>query len=282
MSQIADSDAIYDEERLLTQHQAALTLIQATLDNPQLITYNWLDLACGKGQIIANLENNLSANARGKVVYFGYDIEVNYAKNAEKKAESLGFKGSDVQIGELSSFTKLYSPEICFNFITLTNTIHEIDPANLSLLLFDCIARLCEDGCLFIYDMEKLPSLELGAVPWKRAEISEIISTFLKSLEVEDYSPTPSQWRHKSCNGWNVQIHRTHIKITDETLNEKKGFVIEATKKRIGEILERKFKECEASLKSLTKYGTETDEENNNKQTLLYDYWALSQAMEKI
>jgi ubiquinone/menaquinone biosynthesis C-methylase UbiE len=44
---------------MLTQHQAALTLLQRLLADPGVSQLNWLDLACGKGQIITHLDENL-------------------------------------------------------------------------------------------------------------------------------------------------------------------------------------------------------------------------------
>jgi hypothetical protein len=60
MTKLRDSKAILDTERLLTQHQAIITIIQGLLGNPALTEYKWLDLACGKGQIISQLDINIS------------------------------------------------------------------------------------------------------------------------------------------------------------------------------------------------------------------------------
>jgi hypothetical protein len=67
MGAIADSDAVHDIRRILPQHQSALTLLNSKLQNPAVQSFRWLDLACGKGQIISQLEENLSANQRQKL-----------------------------------------------------------------------------------------------------------------------------------------------------------------------------------------------------------------------
>ena len=59
MTGIADSSAFRDRERLLSQHQAALTLLQARLSTPGAPQLRWLDLACGRGQIIVSLDDEL-------------------------------------------------------------------------------------------------------------------------------------------------------------------------------------------------------------------------------
>ena len=52
MSIIGDSSAVLEFARMLPQHQAAITLLSSLLQNPQVDKFYWLDLACGKGQII--------------------------------------------------------------------------------------------------------------------------------------------------------------------------------------------------------------------------------------
>lgn len=278
MSVIADSDAVYDEERLLAQHQAALTVIQGILDDPRVANFRWLDLACGKGQIIVHLETNLSASARGKIEYFGYDIQVAFAKYAERKAGELGLRSTSIVIGEISAFSNQFPDELGFDFITLTNTIHEIDPNKLASVLFDCVTRLSDHGSLFIYDMEILPVRELGAVLWKRLEIGEIIKTFLQALGMQLYLPFPGKWLHKTCNGWNLRLQRDLFDIDLNTVRDRRDEIISVTEGRIREILVRKLEECRASLANYTKFGTETDAEEAHKLDLLHDYWALSLA----
>ena len=73
MPGIADSHAVLDEDKLLSQHQAALTLLQHRLADPDVARFSWLDLACGKGQIFSQLESNLSPKLRSKIFYYGYD-----------------------------------------------------------------------------------------------------------------------------------------------------------------------------------------------------------------
>ena len=99
MTSIADSNAFGDERRLLPQHQAALTLLQGMLSNPNITSLHWLDLACGRGQIISGLEENLSSQARSKLNYFGYDIREEYAKESLKTASRLGLQSYTIEVG---------------------------------------------------------------------------------------------------------------------------------------------------------------------------------------
>ncbi len=76
MSSIGDSSAELNIRRVMSQHQAAITVLQFLLVNPAIQEFSWLDLACGKGQIISQLEENIpDETLRGKIVYLGYDID---------------------------------------------------------------------------------------------------------------------------------------------------------------------------------------------------------------
>src|SRR5258708_30990434 len=153
MSSLADSNAVFDVERLVVQHQAALTLLQGMLSDPGCHELAWLDLACGKGQIIAHLQQNLSDSERRKIRLVGYDIENANSKHAKRIAESMGLSSFSFEVGALGRLRENGLTIGPWRFITLTNTAHEIAPASLAGILATCIDRLAEDGCLFLYDM---------------------------------------------------------------------------------------------------------------------------------
>jgi SAM-dependent methyltransferase len=280
MAVINDSDAYLNKDRLLAQHQAALSLLQGKLDKPGLKGLEWLDLGCGKGQIIVNLEQNIGDEARAKISYVAFDIVADHMSITLKKAEALKFKASDGKIGDISDFGNLFPKENKYDFITLTNSIHEFSPLQIPNILFDAILRLSPTGLLFVYDMESLPSLELGAVTWTREEIHELLKSFFKNFEIKDYSPTPGKWHHSSCFGWNIQINKEYISLSEEDFIGRKDAAIHAVKADIVAILKRKLEQCEKSLESLTKHGAETDEEEKSKQKLLYDFWSLNRIEE--
>ena len=171
MNSIADSDAVLDISRILPQHQSALTLLNGRLQKPGTDSYRWLDLACGKGQIISQLSNNLSPQNRLKLVYAGYDINVDHTRTAERMANDLGFKSHSFRHGDLSQFAKLLETDELFDFVTCTNTAHELQPGAFASIVVDALLRLSESGELFVYDMESLVQPELGALPWRGDEI---------------------------------------------------------------------------------------------------------------
>lgn len=282
MESLSDSSAFYDENRQLAQHQSILTIIQGILGDPKLTLYSWLDLACGKGQIIAQLEKNLNEESRAKIEYFGYDIQNEYIKITEKKASSLNLKSFRINTGEISHFPDIYDSMNKFDLITLTNTVHEIMPTVVSSLLFESLIRLNSTGYLFIYDIEKLPNPELGAITWKKTEFEEIVKAFLENVGINDINPISGQWQHQSCMGWNIQLKREYFDIDIEETIRNKHTILEGTNAVIKDIIDRKFEDFRKALESLTLYGPENKEEQNQIIEYLHGFWAISRAKESI
>jgi ubiquinone/menaquinone biosynthesis C-methylase UbiE len=279
MDSIADSSAFRDDDRMLPQHQAALTLLQGRLSDPNVKTLTWLDLACGRGQILTGIGGGLSQGARGKVEYVGYDMSHDHALETDKLASTLGFRTHEVKVGYLADFQKLLPVDTKFSFITLTNTIHEVRPAQVGSVLVEAVARLGADGCLFIYDMETIRPPELGAVPWTAGEMAEILASLLSALGVTQYEPAVGTWRHRSCDAWDVQIYREHLGISGATLSSSRPEALAKATEKIASLLATRLDRCYQALDSLTKYGTETADEQTEKERLLHEFWALNRAL---
>src|SRR5579862_985938 len=153
MDGIADSGALREPGRVWPQHQGALMLLQGLVSDPKAQAVRWLDLACGRGQILMGLDDGFSVTARNKIEYTGYDLSDDYVKETDKLASDSGLRSHRGVIGDLADVHKLLVAEQ-FDFITLTNTVHEIRPRKLAAVLVDSILRLSPTGALFIYDME--------------------------------------------------------------------------------------------------------------------------------
>lgn len=279
MTPIADSNAVRDRDRVLPQHQAALTLLQARLSTPSATQVRWLDLACGRGQILASLDANLSDQARSKLEYWAYDLNSDYSRETMRTAQVLGFASLEFRVGDLTNFTHLLPADTRFDFITLTNTVHEFEPSQLARLLVDALSRLTDVGTLFIYDMERIVPPELGAVPWTRDEIRGIIFCILDALGASEYRPEVGLWVHRTTNGWNVQLQREHLGILQDAIAERMETAVAAGTGVIAAALSRRLDECRRALETLTRYGAATAEEEDDKQRLLFEFWALSRAL---
>jgi peptidoglycan/xylan/chitin deacetylase (PgdA/CDA1 family) len=128
--------------------------------------------------------------------------------------------------------------------------------------------------------MESLPAPELGAVPWRRHEVAQIIKALLDGLGVQGYEPAIAGWTHRTCSGWSLQLIRRHLNTSRETIKKNKAQATLKTRKKIEAILNIKYGECKKALESLTYYQSETSEEAAAETNLLYDFWALSRAIE--
>ncbi|GEO43674.1 hypothetical protein SAE02_78220 [Skermanella aerolata] len=278
MTSISDSSAVR-EKRVLSQHQAALTLIQGRVGSPELENYSWLDLACGRGQIIAHLEDNLTEGARGKILFYAYDVDQRYGRETRRIASGLGFKSFGLGIGELSNFNQLVDPKLKFDFISLTNTVHELIPRSIAQVMLDSVARLKPTGTLFVYDMERIEPPELGAIPWNRDEIRVILFTLLDALSSARYRPEVSRWQHSRISGWNLQLDRNYIKLDDNGLAAATAKAIEVTSSKIMELMRTRLSACTKALMALTEFDAETADEEADKVRLLHEFWALTRAL---
>ncbi len=279
MTSIADSDAVHDLRRILTQHQSALTLINAKLQNPTVNEFQWLDLACGKGQIISQLAENISDNNRRKLSNLGYDINVDHTRTAERMADGLQLHSFEFLHGDLSNFTNIVPDDQRFDFITCTNTAHEIQRDAFATILLDSLVRLSPNGEFYIYDMESLISPELGALPWRSSEIGNLLNLAFEVLET-DFRVHPSVWSHSSCKGWTVTIQREYFGKTDQQIIDFRSEISEKLDTEIGAVLESRYSECNIILESFCRYGTETADDAAAKTSALYEFWAIHRAME--
>ncbi|MGL1892179.1 MAG: class I SAM-dependent methyltransferase [Spirochaetaceae bacterium] len=280
---INDSSAVLDKERQFPQHQAILTLIQDTLQDPRITTYNWLDLACGKGQIISNLDNNIDPIYTKKISYSGYDVRDDYLQLVRKKIESLELHKSDIITGELKNFHSVLQPQEKFDLISLTNVIHEVDSESLATLIFESFIRLNDDGMLFIYDMDRLSKQELGAVVWSQTEFAEIVQHFIDSIlqDGKVFKVVSGQWTHSTCNGWNINIKRSYLEV-DKTKIESSESLIANLDIKIKKILERKYNSCTLTLDTYTNYGTDSSEDKELLLDELYNFWSITRALGRL
>jgi len=124
-----------------------------------------------------------------------------------------------------------------------------------------------------------LSSPELGAVLWTGSEFSEILTTLCESLGCPNYEPAVGTWSHRSCDGWNAQIKRDHMQLP-VGWQDRADQAVQATVKCIEAVLKRKLAQTRKALEALTRFGAETGEEAAGKERLLFDFWAITRALE--
>jgi hypothetical protein len=135
---------------------------------------------------------------------------------------------------------------------------------------------------MYVADMESIYPLELGAVAWTSDAISELLACCLDALGVTSYRPDVQRWQHTTTASWSAFIERQHFGCTAEEINEREINAITAATARVGDILNRKLTACRTALEALTRFGTETGDEEATKNTLVYEFWAITRALEAL
>lgn len=278
MQSLAASNAELTVDRVWPQHQAVLTLIKDRVEDPDRNSFKWLDLGCGRGQILANLGRVLSRDTCSKIEYVGFDVVQDHCRQAEKFAKDL-FASAQIQVCDIANFELYLAEGQRFDAVTLTNTVHEITPEQVAATFVAALCRVNGDGFVFMYDMESLPKLELGAVPWLGKEIERIFHCLLKSAGETTYLPTVSTWPHRTCIGWNLQINRNHLRVPDETLELRRGAMNSGASKLIRELLTKRLLDIHQALTVASRYGSESGEEHADIQRLAYDFWAIARVL---
>ncbi len=279
MASIADSSAV-SVEKILPQHHTAITLLGGLLTVPGVAELEWLDLACGKGQIIAQFEENISEpELRAKIAYHAYDIENQHTRISEKIAKGLNFRDVRVEVGEMEHFGKIFPSERKFSFISFTNTVHELRPGMVGSLLVSLMLRLSDAGILYIYDMETLPLPELGAVSWNGDDFKKVLVGIFKDLGCQAVSPIVQRWKHSSCVGWSLNLNRSHLQVSDDTIAANAERAVAGASAAIVEILQFRLRSTTEALEALTRYGPDNEEEKRRTTKLLYDFWSIQRAL---
>ena len=278
---INDSSAVLEFGRMLPQHQAAITLINAVIQNPHIDRFVWLDLACGKGQIISQLRDNISLDNRRKIIYHGYDINSDYTKIVSQLAKNLNFCDFKVSNGDLSKFQYLLPDKVKYDFITCTNVTHEIHPRTFFEVIIGAIKLLNEHGQLFIYDMESLTNPELGALPLKSKDVGDLIDVVFKTAGIS-FKASPSTWTHKTCKGWSIVINRDYLEVENEVFEKQNDMIIKELYDSINSMLNKRLVECKQVLKTYTDFGIENSEDETQKISALYEFWAINRALEDL
>jgi hypothetical protein len=262
---------------VLPQYQAALTIVKDRLESPSIDRFRWLDLSCGRGQILIHARAVFGKSLR-KIEYVGVEVDREFALQAQRSAEEL-FGAATVHICELHKFELQLKSDQYFDFISFANFAHEISPASLGLALTSALCRIDSNGQLCMYDMQSLPDLELGAITWSGSEMQSIINEILTGAGVFGYAPQAAEWPHESCRGWSIHVNRQYMSCSAETLNGGRKEMEARGAKIINLILQRKLIETDHSLNLLCRYGARTPEEQNEIARLTYDYWAISRAL---
>ena len=192
-------------------------------------------------------------------------------------ADSFALAAYEFLHGDMSSFNDIVKADSRFDFITCTNTAHELQPGAFATLLLSALRRLTSAGELFVYDMESLTKPELGALPWRSVEIEALLNGAFEVLGT-DFRVDPSGWSHVTCKGWSVTIQRAYINKTDDEIQAAQARISERLEVEIDRILNERLAECDRLLDTFCRFGADTPEDVSARSLALYEFWALHRA----
>lgn len=242
----------------------------------------WLDLGCGRGQMLGTLGDALQPEQRGQVHYVGYDAELRYVKESKHRSAALGFASSQEQLGTFEDLRRLIGGQGTFDFVTLTNTLHEVSPSGVAGLLMTAIEALGPTGSLYFYDMETVTPHELGAVPWEARHVEEMVLSGLRALGVANYHPFVAGFQHRTTRGWSLHLERRHLGLTADDIETRRDAASASLSEVVQALLSNRLADCCKRLEVLTEFGRETGEEADETNRLLHLHWALSRALGRV
>ena len=177
---------------------------------PEGDPFTWLDLGCGEMRVLDAARHALFDKHRARIRYVGYD-RAEPSLEACRRLSGCGFARWDVLAGDLSELrVKLGSDWSGFRLITLTNTLHEVEPEYVAGLLCDCLTMLEPCGGVFLaFDVEwlKEPESEPGSATWSSAGIAQVIEALFEGLGWPPQEAV-ARWRTHSTTGWTVIVSR--------------------------------------------------------------------------
>ena len=171
---------------------------------------DWLDVCCGKMALLNHIDKHLKTKCRN-VAYTGFDININYLRDCailiHKKKLKDRLASIDAEMGDVKSLRKILHDKQ-YNFISLSNALHEIRPFDIASLLVDCLHLCADDGIFVIVDMQNLIKHEKWSVTWTDGEMERILKPLFPSWKEDllvSSDPIPTK------KGDEVQLFLTKV-----------------------------------------------------------------------
>lgn len=269
---------VYEQGKLFSEHRHTLTLLDTAL-RPSTADLRWLDLCCGRGQILNNLNDGLPPEFINRIDYVGYDAEPAIIEDAKNTAAELTLRSSRFFIGDISKFKDFLPPGSEYDFVTCLNTVHEVLPAGLIDILINGILILSPNGSLHVYDLESLSDLELGAIPLQRYEVQEILSEFQRLTDSNNLFV--ASFPHSTCSGWSFTITRNQIGFPNPRIQTEEEQIRKALTDKVEDLLQRRLQDCRLRLEAYCKDKKNPREKRGEVTQALNEYWALLRALKE-
>lgn len=173
------------KNRLDNREIAAFLNLSHIITTRSGTTIKWLDLCCGNGNILAQIDKTIREKV-SKVEYYGFDIDKGNVDECKKIifSKKLDQRLAKVKVDVVNLDSSPIPGDGDYDIITLLNVMHEINPFNIFPLLRKALDRCQKDGVVVIVDMIDLPHLEWGAVTWSTEHLKAVISYLTKDENI--------------------------------------------------------------------------------------------------
>jgi len=249
------------DNRVLNEHREVCAfllhmLLEAGQPREGAGPFTWVDLGCGAARILHAVREGVAHDLRRQLSYTGYDKAdaagaTDRLKGAGLHDRSAVVTGFDVerQLGDVAAG--------CAELVTLTNVVHEIDPARLPAVLLGAVWLLKPKGYLLVYDVERLADQdawgdpgkatgEWDAVTWSRDRITNVVAALLQALGAAT-GPVVGRWIHQQTTGWTAVVRRADLHVTADAAARAARDVHQA----VSVALAGQFADCRAYIEAI-------------------------------
>ncbi len=165
----------------------------------------WLDVGCGRGQLLKEACRSLRMDQRCRVAYTGYDCTLDFVEDCNATIESLRIDNSRARQGEFDGMDALFNagPFDVISVVELISDLHLHLVPRLVLNIF----RLCHSSTVLCFsDLRKLTSSSAspGMLPWSEEEINPFVAAIARLLDGPRLPPTAFVQVHK--NAWSLTL----------------------------------------------------------------------------
>lgn len=279
-SHCSESDTMYDQNVSLEQHETACDLVKEIAIRDEDNDILWLDIACGKGQILTTLLSECSQSILSRIIYCAFDECKNYVKETKINASSIGIGDHCIEICTISEFIKSFAQQDrrneCNNISisTAINMLHEISPKIIPDLIMCILDQLKFGGLLFLYDNEELLEPEDNAITFRLKEIEDIFNI------IEEVAISSSSYEEEpGFPSWGVVAYNQTWSCRD-TLKERRRLLKEDMNNKIRELLYVKLGERIAFLQQKEELNPQNQAEMDARNNCLYHVDCLKQMLE--
>ena len=248
--------------------------MRCMLENSNKNDWEWLDLACGRGNLIEHCCESFG-NDSNKIHYNGLDKGDRYKnefdlfveeKNLRKYLAEINFI-----IADFTSWKKCFheSKGISeYDWISFINVLHEIDPKEISAILLSMIKLCKKDGFIYFSDLEELVEPEADAITWTLEEIEGIFSLLFNKYTAFRFKRSVSTF---AIIAQKSDLHKDiDLQIQANKLNR-------IIQKKIKSLLTNKKKNIEENLEKIKKrlISAEEHKKSKNLEIILSHYVEL-------